>query len=73
MSCGQRRSPAPAGVFRRQGRGAFFMQLYCLDCNSEDRIKQVIFAPSTAQELGGCKQKKQISKRKTFVAQKRQI
>ena len=26
-SCGQKRSPALAGVFRRQGRGAFFMPL----------------------------------------------
>ena len=72
-SCGQRHSPALSGAFTDRDEGSFFMQLYCLDCNSEDRIKQVIFAPSTAQELGGCKQKKQISKRRTFVAQKRQI
>ena len=59
--CGQKRSPALAGVFRRQGRGAFFRPLYCLDCNSKDRIKQVISVPSTAQKLRDCKQNKRGS------------
>lgn len=55
--CGQQRSPALAGVFHRQGRGAFFMPLGCLDCTSVDRIRQVISVPLTPQELRDCKQK----------------
>lgn len=44
-----RDAPQPLPVpFTDRDEGAFFMQLYCLDCNSEDRIKQIIFAPPTA-------------------------
>lgn len=66
--CGQKRSPALAGIFRRQGRGAFFMPFYCLDCTSAGEIKQVISVPSTAQTLGDHKQKRKTPQEKIYGA-----
>ena len=48
--------PLPVSFADRDG-GAFFMPLGCLDCNFEDRIRQVLSVQSTAQELGDCIQK----------------
>ena len=49
LVCSQKRSLPFASVFRRQGRGAFFLPLNCLHCTSAGGIKQVLPAPSTAQ------------------------
>ena len=59
-SCGQRRSPVLAGDLHRQGLGVFSVSDY-RDCTSEDIVKQVISALSTAQELGGNKQKRHLA------------
>ena len=56
-SCGQKRSQPFAGNDFSAWTGSVFHASDCLHCNSEDRIKQVISALSTAQDLRGSKQK----------------
>ena len=56
-SCGQKRSQPFAGNGFPAWTGSIFRASDCLHCNSEDRIKQVISALSTAQDLRGSKQK----------------
>ena len=52
-----RNAPQPLPVSFADRDGERFCAFDCLHCTSVGRIKQVISAPSTAQELRDCKQK----------------
>lgn len=52
-----RNAPQPLPAIIADRDGEHFHTSDCLHCNSEDRINQVIFALTAAQNLGDCKQK----------------
>ena len=57
-SCGQKRSPALAGVFRRQGRGAFFMPLAVWIVPLKAGLGKSFLCRPCLRNWGGSKQSK---------------
>ena len=55
--------PSPCRCLSPTGTRERFSCSFTVNFNSTDTIKQIIFAPPTAQELGSCKQKKRFLSR----------